>query len=213
VQQQAIIYFDFLGLHLQEPMAMFWDGLISITSLLFYFQLRKKKNINLSNFIHFFIWMSISTFLGLFGHLFFKYFGFFGKFPSWICISITAYYFCVAILEINQIDIKKWKLSLLLKGIICLILSLTFTKFDFVAIDSVISYMLLGTFLGVKLLREQKNALLWLGTICILPTLFIFGLKINLNRYFNKDDFSHLFIWISLFFYYFCAIKHRKYDI
>ncbi len=194
-------------------MAILWDGLISLTALLFYFQLRKKNDTNLNNFKRFFIWMSISTFLGLLGHLFFKYFGYFGKFPSWICISITAYYFCISILEINQIDAKKWKSGLLLKGIIGLILSLTFTKFSFVAIDSVVSYMVLGTLLGVKLLREQKNALLWLGTICILPTLFIFGLKINLNRYFNKDDFSHLFIWISLFFYYFCATKNRKYDI
>jgi hypothetical protein len=210
VQQQAIIYFDFLGLHLQEPMAIIWDGLISITSLLFFIQLRKKNHTIYMNFIRFFIWMSISTFLGLLGHLFFKYFGFFGKFPSWICISITAYYFCVATLEINQIGLKNWKIGLIIKGIICLMLSLIFTKFSFVALDSVVSYMVLGTFLGLKLMREKKNVLLLIGTICILPTLFIFGLKINVNLYFNKDDFSHFFILISLFFYYFCATKKQK---
>ena len=194
-------------------MVILWDGLISITSLLFFILLQKKNDTTQTNFIRFFIWMSIASFLGLFGHLVFKYFAHFGKYPSWICISITTYYFSVALFEINQISLKNWKIVLLIKGLICLVLSLTFTKFSFVALDSVFSYMILGTFLGVKLMREQKNANLWIGTICILPTLFIFGLKINLNRYFNKDDFSHLFIWLSLFFYYFCVTKNRTYDV
>ncbi len=194
-------------------MAILWDGLISITSLLFFILLRKKNDTTQNNFTRFFIWMSIASFLGLFGHLAFKYFGYFGKYPSWICISITTYYFSVSIFEINQINLKNWKIGLLVKGIICLILSLTYTKFIFVAIDSVVSYMVLGTILGLKLMREQKNANLWIGTIFILPTLFIFGLKINVNPYFNKDDFSHLFIWLSLFFYYFCLSKNRKYDV
>jgi hypothetical protein len=191
-------------------MAILWDGLISFSTLLFYMYLRKKNDINLTSFIHFFIWMSISTFLGLFGHLFFKYFGFYGKFPSWICISITSYYFCISILEINKINIKNWKIGLFIKGIGCLLVSLMFTKFSFVALDSVVSYMVLGTFLGVKLLQEQKNMFLLIGTICTLPTLFIFGLKINIHQYFNKDDFSHFFIWLSLIFYYFCATKKQK---
>jgi hypothetical protein len=191
-------------------MAILWDGLICFSALLFYMYLRKKNDANLTSFIRFFIWMSISTFLGLFGHLFFKYFGFYGKFPSWICISITSYYFCISTLEINQINIKNWKIGLFIKGISCLLISFMFTKFSFVALDSVVSYMVLGTFLGVKLFKEQKNAFLLIGTICILPTLFIFGLKININRYFNKDDFSHFFIWLSLFFYYFCATKKQK---
>ncbi len=194
-------------------MAILWDGLICFTALLFYMYLRKKNDTNLTSFIRFFIWMSISTFLGLFGHLFFIYFGFYGKFPSWICISVTSYYFCISILEINQINIKNWKIGLFTKGISCLLISLMFTKFSFVALDSVVSFMVLGTFLGVKLFKEQKNPFLLIGTICILPTLFIFGLKMNIHRYFNKDDFSHFFILLSLFFYYFCATKNRKYDV
>jgi hypothetical protein len=194
-------------------MAILWDGLICFSALLFYMYLRKINDSNLTSFIRFFIWMSISTFLGLFGHLFFKYFGFYGKFPSWICISVTSYYFCISILEINQINIKNWKIGLFIKGISCLLISLMFTKFSFVALDSVVSYMVLGAFLGVKLFKEQQNMFLLIGTICILPTLFIFGLKINIHRYFNKDDFSHFFILLSLFFYYFCATKNRKYDV
>ncbi len=194
-------------------MAILWDGLICFTALLFYMYLRKKNDTNLTSFIRFFIWMSISTFLGLFGHLFFIYFGFYGKFASWICISMTSYYCCISILEINQINIKNWKIGLFTKGISCLLISLMFTKFSFVALDSVVSFMVLGTFLGVKLFKEQKNPFLLIGTICILPTLFIFGLKMNIHRYFNKDDFSHFFILLSLFFYYFCATKNRKYDV
>ena len=194
-------------------MAILCDGLICFSALLFYMYLRKINDSNLTSFIRFFIWMSISTFLGLFGHLFFKYFGFYGKFPSWICISVTSYYFCISILEINQINIKNWKIGLFIKGISSLIVSLMFTKFSFIALDSVVSYMVLGAFLGVKLFKEQQNVFLLIGTICILPTLFIFGLKMNIHRYFNKDDFSHFFIWLSLFFYYFCATKNRKYDV
>lgn len=190
-------------------MAIIWDGLISITAFLFYLKLRKKINTNNTYFTLFFLWMSISTFLGLIGHLFFKYFGFFGKIPSWICISITTYFFSLAILETNQMQLKNWKVGLLTKGLIFLILSLLFTKFSFVAIDSVISYMLLGTIYSYKFLEEKKNAFLLLGTICVFPTLFIYGLNYNVHRYFNKDDFSHFFIWLSLFFYYFSTTKKQ----
>ncbi len=194
-------------------MAIIWDGLISITSLFLFRMLRKKKNTNHTNFTLFFLWMSISTFLGLLGHLFFKYFGFFGKFPSWICISITAYFFSLAILEMNQMQLNKWKIGLLSKGLLFLVLAILFMKFNFVALDAVVSYMILSTFLGIKLMHQQKNPHLLLGTLCILPTLFIYSLKINLHRYFNKDDFSHFFIWLSLFFYYFSIRKNRYYDI
>lgn len=195
-------------------MSIFWDGLITIITFFFFVKLRNNQTTKTNKyFALFFVWMGISTLLGLFGHLFFLYFGFLGKFPSWFCIVITSYYFSLAILRINQVPLKKWKVFLLLKGLILLSLSYLNYTFNFVAIDSVFSYILLGTYFGKKLNKEMKNNFLLLGSLLILPTLFIFGLKIQIHPYFNKDDFSHLFILISLFFYYFCSTKNVNYDI
>ncbi len=213
MNQQTTIYFDFLGLHLQEPMAILWNGLIALASIFFYIKTRKLESIKTYYFPRFFLWMTVSTILGLFGHLFFGYFSFYGKFPSWLFIVITSYYFALSILQINKINISKWKNILLIKGGVLLMLSYIFSTFNFVAIDSIFSYVILGTYLGVKLKREIQNYHLLVGTILIFPTLFIFGLKIQINPYFNKDDFSHLFILISLFFYYFCTTKKVNYDI
>ena len=207
MNQQTTIYFDFLGLHLQEPMAILWNGLIAIVSILFFLKTKKLDfNRNLY-FTKFFWWMSCATIFGLFGHLFFGYFSFYGKFPSWLFIVITSYYFTLSILQINKLNIAKWKNILILKGAIFLVLSYIFSTFNYVAVDSIFSYVVLGSYLGVKLNRELNNYHLLIGTILIFPTLFIFGLKIQINPYFNKDDFSHLFILISLFFYYFCTTK------
>lgn len=213
VNQQTIIYFDFLGLHLQEPMAILWDGLLALISLLFFQKTIKQKNPKTTNFRYFFAWMSISTFLGLLGHLFFTYFGFYGKFPSWFCIVVTSFYFCLAVLQINEIEFNKWKVLILTKGLLALAFSYYFTTFNFVAIDSVFSYVIVGCSLGIKLARNYQNYFLLLGSLWIIPSLLIFGLKINLNIYFNKDDFSHVFIFISLIFYYFCSSKKINYDV
>lgn len=212
MNQQTIIYFDFLGLHLQEPMAIVWNGLTAIVSCIFYFK-SKSKTETINYFPDFFLWMTVATTLGLFGHLFFGYFGFFGKFPSWLFIIITAYYFSLAIIKINQLNTEKWKPILKIKGGILLSLSYLFSTFNFVAIDSIIAYIILGSYFGIRLNRNIQNSNLLVGTILIFPTLFIFGLKIQISPYFNKDDFSHLFILISLFFYYFCTTKKVNYDI
>ena len=194
-------------------MAILWNGLIALVSLIFYLKTKQHHATNKPYFSKFFLWMFIATILGLFGHLFFGYFGFYGKFPSWLFIVITSYYFALAILHLNNLISATWKNVLILKGGALLLLSYIFTTFNFVAIDSIFSYIILGTYLGVKLNREVHNYYLLVGTILIFPTLFIFGLKIQINPYFNKDDFSHFFILISLFFYYFCTTKKVNYDI
>jgi hypothetical protein len=195
-------------------MSLFWDGLISIFSFYYYFQVKNRSFKSSVNYSKFFFWMGISTFLGMFGHLFFPYFAIYGKFPAWICIVITAYFFSITAIELTNItSIIHWKKGLLFKSTVLLGLSFYMQTFNFIAIDSIFSYVILGTICGLKLRKTSTNNFLLLGSILIYPTILIFGCKISIHPLFNKDDFSHLFILISLFFYYFCTTKIKDYDV
>ena len=195
-------------------MSIFWDGLISIISFYFYFLLKKRQFHASRSFQTFFFWMGSATFFGVIGHVFFYYLGVFGKYPSWFSTIITAYYFCISVLEVtNTTSLSNWKKGLLIKSIILLSISYLMKSFSYIAIDSVFSYVFIGTYFGLKLKQNTNNNYLLLGSIVIYPTILIFGCKISIHRLFNKDDFSHLFILISLFFYYFCTTKIRNYDV
>jgi hypothetical protein len=213
VNQNFPIYFDFLGLHLQEPMTLLWDGLITIFSFVFY--LKTFKRVSPREFPLFFRWMSAATFLGIFGHLFFPYFGIIGKFPSWICVSITSYFFCVGTLKLtSKTEIKRTTTSLIIiKSILLTVLSLLLQNFTWIAIDSVFSYIVIGSIYGFTLWKRNNAYNLLIGSLILIPTIFIFGLKINIHPLFNKDDFSHLFVILSLIFYYFCITKNKIYDV
>ncbi len=195
-------------------MSIFWDGLISIISFYFYFLLKKRQFHASRSFQTFFFWMGSATFFGVIGHVFFYYLGVFGKYPSWLSTIITAYYFCISVLEVTKnAYLSNWKKGLLIKGMVLLCLSYYIKSFTYIAIDSVFSFVLIGTYFGLKFKKKTNNYYLLVGSMLIYPTIFIFGLKLTIHPLFNKDDFSHLFILISLFFYYFCTTKIKDYDV
>jgi hypothetical protein len=43
---------------------------------------------------------------------------------------------------------------------------------------------------------------LWLAALTLLPNAFIQSQKINLNQWFDRNDFSHVLLLISLLLYY-----------
>lgn len=211
-----IIYFTFAGLHLQEPSTFISDFLLAIVSLYIsyrIFKLNKKENVH---FFYFYTFLFISTLLGAFGHVLYFYFGVLGKFPSWFFASIATIYFCAAVLEdIPTFFNLKWKSFIWIKAILLLLLSLIYTKFIFVAIDSIISYLIFGGILSYLLWYQKRVHMKYLvfGTILLVPSIFVFVLDVNLHILFNKNDLSHLFILIAILFYYKAVLEKNKLNI
>ena len=211
------IPFDLFGLHLQEPMALITNWLMSVFSLYAYFKLKNTEKETTKKWSYFFISFSISTFFGGLGHLFFQYFGIPGKFPNWIFGIIAGYFAGKAMLiKLNEGSLKNRLNSfLILKGFTLLILSVFSFKFIFVAIDAILTYIIYCGILGYRFYKDGFLEMRYMvyGVLICLPSVFIFFFKINPHRWLNKDDLSHLFMLACIYFFYLGAIKSNKPEV
>jgi hypothetical protein len=213
------IEFELFGLHLLEPMAMIGDGLMGLLSLFFAYQLfRLKSQVRFYYFwILFFTVLGVGAILGGIGHAFFNQLGVAGKIPSWAVGPLTTY--CIERAFISVHWVKKIKSRLLfwanikmtLVYIACNVLFITTTgekqttlPFIPIAINTMIGIIGVAGILSIKYHKRVSRSYryFWIGVLILLPTAFIFLLKINLHPWFDKNDFSHLLFIIGITFFY-----------
>ena len=99
---------------------------------------------------------------------------------------------------------KELKLFLFVKGLILLILAIATQKFIFIAVDAILTYVIYSGIIG-RVLALSKNTLynqMFYGVLVCLPSVFIFLFKLNIHRWLNKDDLSHLLMLACLYFFY-----------
>lgn len=211
MQEFKIIHFTLAGLQLQEPSTFISDIILAICSFILGFKTYKLNNVDNSYFFKFFLFLGVSTLFGAFGHVLFFYGGNPGKFPSWIFALVSTFFFCNAIIDDKPTFFNaKWKSIVWIKAVLILILSVIFSKFIFVAIDSIISYLIFGGVLSYALWNDDRLHMKYIvyGTIVLIPSAFVFILDVNLHELFNRDDLSHLIIMITILIYY-KAIQER----
>lgn len=213
------IEWHFLGLDLLEPNAMIGDIVLFTTSLFIAKQIHQNFGSHsfYNNWRRFFIWFGWSFLFGGFGHLFYNYLGLWGKYPSWILGMVATYFLTKAMISLwpqpkQKTTFERLALGLLFIGILVEVsvfltidLSIDQSKGLFVpTLISGIGLIFSLAFLGV---RYQKNIhpnfkLLWIAALTLLPNAFIQSQKINLNQWFDRNDFSHVLLLISLLLYY-----------
>lgn len=203
-----LIEFDFLGLHLQEPMALLFNWIIA--SFCFYAFNRLGKFKNEANFYWrlFYLTFGISTFFGGLGHLFFQYAGFPGKYPCWITGCIANAFAAMGMLHLTGVS-KPKKIAFQVIWIKCVVLccaSILTNKFIFVALDAIVTYIgYTGVYAYILMKRSEKVAFLKNMIIAVLiltPSAFIFGFKINIHQWLNKDDLSHILMIVTIYYFY-----------
>ena len=209
---QEVIKFELYGLTFQEPMALAANWLMSIFCLYAFFKIRKGKGVDMLWWQRFFISFSIAAFLGGTGHLFFHYLGIPGKFPNWIFTILSGFCagFAMLVYYPNEVQKKKLGIFILIKGFILLLLAIIFEKFLFIAIDSILTYVIFCGIIAriIHNLGSTEMRFMYYGVLFCAPSVFIFFLKINLHRFLNKDDLSHLLMLGCLMFFY-RSIKER----
>jgi len=188
-------------------MALILNWLVAAFSFFAFASLKKRSAAgNLSYFAKFYLTLGISTFFGGLGHLFFQYTGFYGKFPCWITGVLAGYYAGKGVLEVygNRKGYKFLYFFLLVKSLLLICLSLISLKFVFVAIDAILTYLLYCGYLAWKLWKDEVSAMRFLvfGVAVLLPSAFIFLLNVNISRYLNRDDLSHILMLACIILFY-----------
>ena len=197
------IQFELFGLQLLEPMALVMNLFLSVQSLIYYRLVKTRYNTDFSNaFSGFFLFFGISAFFVAWSHLFFNYWGLYGKIPGF-----TAAIIGICLLECAMLYLlipKKqtiYLLSIWLIGLVIFALLLYKIDFLWIAVHTGIGIILFvgGTSLRAIVKGNNHYYFLFLGVISMLLTLPIELFNINLHPWFNHQDFSHIFMIITLF--------------
>ena len=220
------IEFSFFGLNLLEPNAFIGDSIILITALFLASKLRKFDTSNpfFKNWRYFFLLFGSGMFLGGVGHLMFNYFGFYGKYIPWL-MGIWAVYF----IEKAMISLSKNNYKTLLNKVILfklfLFISLEIFVFCFIdmsedhsiglrvpAINSTIGFVFSLGFLGYKFSKEiDKNFIYFLYSVLLMiPSGIFITYKINIHPWFDKNDFGHLILVLTMILFYKAIKSHSE---
>lgn len=203
-----------MGFQLQEPMAILTNWMLAAFSFYAYSKLRKNSDSATNYWKLFFLIFGVSTIFGSFGHAFFNYWGIQGKFPCWIFGSLANVMAGLGMLRFKGFtQLKRIALPMVwLKSALLLTLSLVFMKFVFVAVDAILTYILYTGIYAYILRKRGVDELKWMivGVLVMLPSAFIFLLKLNVHRWLNKDDLSHFFMLCGIICFYISMKKWKS---
>jgi hypothetical protein len=199
------IPFSLFGLDLLEPMAMITNLIVVISCVYGYSNVRKASYLVFWRW--FFASFALASFLGGLSHLFWSYWGFYGKIAPWFFGVLATSALTFAMVDLFRLSppTKKFIMALVVaKALTILSLAYYHWNFLFVAIDTIGS-LLLACGLGSWILHFKKGVVqakfIFYGVLVILPAAFIFLLKFDLHLYMNREDLSHLFIALGLLFF------------
>ena len=201
-----IIEFSIGGLRLQEPIALTTNWLTALFCFFIVIRVNWSDASPMKSFRLFYLVLGISMIFGGIGHLFFQYFGFYGKIPSWGLGILAGYYMGKGVLYYwrEHQSYRFFNFFLIIKSIALFILSVVFLKFIFVAIDMIITYILYSGYMAYRLWKKENDEMKYFvyGVMILFPSSFIFLMDINLHLYFNRDDFSHVLMFACIVFFY-----------
>jgi len=212
------IQFQLFGLDLAEPIGFLGDVLISCFAFYFAFKTyRLYRTPFTKNWFFFFVLFGIGFIMGGFGHLFYNYWGTPGKYIGWFTGIIYVFFIEQAMLPfLKNVKIKKtllllsrFKLVLAFLAQVYVVLTVDlYPDYSFgMKVPTINSTLGLVYCLGVLGYVFSKNthqsfANFYYSVLVMFPAVIIQGLKINISQWFDKNDASHLMVFIGLFFYF-----------
>ena len=222
------IHFELFGLDLVEPMALVTDSILGILSIYLGWRISKIKSDNpfYAYWKYFFLIFGIGAFIGGFAHAFYNYWGALGKFPSWIAGPVSVYCLEQAMISLypNEKILNRLKLISVFKLIIVFIAFFLVCglgsiqekpsqAFLPIAINTILGVSLTAGVLGAiyKKRISEYYRYFYLGVLIMLPSAFVFLLKINLHQWFDKNDLSHVLLGAGIVYFYIGVNKVSKF--
>ena len=229
--------FMLFGFNLTDPTDFVFDILIGLLS--FYLANSLSKEPNQSQFkttwIRFYLFFGLATTFSAFGHLFYNYFHFYGKLIGWMIIPISIYFLEIAVINAhwNQKSKERIKKIYLIKlFLLYLIFAIVLLSQTFVTTHAYMANVvdhpeklflpiavntILGLLIGVGvfsfLFKKKVSSSfshIFTGVLIVFPSAIIFVFKINLHKWFSKNDFSHLLMFVGIYFFYLGVKKILK---
>lgn len=172
----------------------------------FYFQkIRNNQNSQFANsFQWFFLFFSISTFLGGLTHLFYNYTGQISKIPGWIAALLAVAAIELAVTGQSSQKLKPYLHAFIAFKIIFLgILMILSLSFNYVIIQTAF----MAVFISIPMIKyasrgSKKYTLLFWGIVFLLLALPFKLMGIDFHLWFNRDDISHVFMMATLLSFY-----------
>jgi len=213
------IEFELFGMQLLEPMALITDSILGILGVFLAYKISKIKSALLfyKYWKLFFLLFGIGAFVGGLGHAFYNQWSFYGKIPSWLFGPVSIYFAEKAMISSHWDNGKKKVFnkiadSKLILVYIAWVLILFFGNEDKVstqpflpiAINTILGLLTFVGYLGFKYTEKfsAKFKFFWLGVLILIPTAFIFLLKINVHQWFDKNDMSHILMMLAVVYFY-----------
>ncbi len=193
---------------LQEPVTALTDFIVTFLCILFYFKLGKAEFVSRRNNLwrSFFLFVGLSTLFGGVAHLLRFYLDGPVHKTIWLCmnfLSAISVYFA----ELSAIEVVINKSKKKLVNLIALILLVSFTALSLYTQNFNIAKVNMGIGLVFILIshlitnRRGMEGSLYVvaGMSCSFIPVFIHSQKISLNKWFNFNDISHVFMMLSLY--------------
>ena len=219
------IKFEFLGFDFLEPNALYGDTIVSILAI--YAAVWCSRYFKQTNLVffkhwkHFFYVFGIGFFLGGVAHLCYGYWGIPGKVIPWYVSGITSALFiefAMASLLPKERYKRLVRFFIIKTAIFWIIQALLIA---FIDLEKEPALGLIGptlamitalpTSLGVLGYRFSKSITpefkyLWWSLIVFSPSLVFQAMKINFHQWFDRNDVSHILMFVNILFY-FLAVK------
>lgn len=198
--------FEMFGLQLQEPMALVTTWCIAIFAIYAYRNLPTPNTDFLRFWKKFYFFLAIGMFCGGLGHMLFGYSGIYGKMPAWtfgVLAGVAATLAMFSLVENQKLKRRLIQLSIL-ESFAALTLSIATQKFIFVAVDTILTYLLGCGAMAFYFYKKGFNGIdkIFVGVLILIPSAFIFLFKIDLHKYLNRDDLSHVLMLVCMIFFY-----------
>jgi hypothetical protein len=201
--KSSITIFD---IELLEISTFVSDTSLGVACLVFYFLSRKNAGSIAQKYISlFFLFMSLSAFVGGFSHLLYFYFGDPLKFTGWLMSCLSVYFIQSAISSDFNDENRRIFYEIISRGQLVLFSFLAMVYMDFMWIKLHIATGLLLTVLPVMVSYYLSTRIIHYLSVAagillaIIPAL-LHSLPLNLGQWVNMNDFSHYFLIICLYF-------------
>lgn len=217
---------ELFGFIIQEPNGVISDLVMSVVSIILGILLIRKygKSEFEKWWIAFFILYGISAFLGAFGHGFYYYFRVFGKVPNWLTGIPIIYFIELAMISlITDLNRKRTLKLLSLSKMVLVYVVFTWICFTVpihekpnlpflpIAFNTILGVTLSAGLLGYQFYKKERSfKQIVIGVIVMVPSAFVFLMKINPTQWFDKNDFSHLLLTVGIIFFYLGIVKVKK---
>jgi len=208
------------GLDLLEPNVLITDTLLGLLSVFFSRKITRLPSTHLffKNWQLFLLLFGVGTILGGIGHAFYNYLDLGGKIPAWLFAIVSVYFIEVSMLSIHpdkhfatrlaRLSAAKLIMMLLLLGAV-LVFAAPGNKISIsillVILNSLMGVTLSAGYLGLHYYRiglSSHFSYFFIGVLIMIPSSAVFLFEINLFRWFDRNDLSHLILAIGISFFY-----------